>query len=74
MNYVEKNIDAFGGVCPMGGRVDHPASTVMSWKAHCSILNPYKHKVLAAAQANELGPTELDFFRLFCLKRNPQQD
>lgn len=69
MNYVEKNIDAFGGVCPMGDRVDHPASTVMSWKAHCSIPNPYKHKALAAAQANELGPTKLDFFSDFSVSR-----
>lgn len=64
MTYVNKIVDAFGGIRPMAAAIKRPVSTVKSWKDRGSIPDPSKPEVLAVAQANGLPLGREDFFPL----------
>ena len=62
MTYVDRIVDAFGGVRPMARRLGRSSSTVGSWKDRGTIPDAEKPSVLIAAQAAGLNLTPADFF------------
>lgn len=62
MSYVNRIIEAFGGVRPMAAAIEKPVSTVHSWKARGSIPDGNKGDVLRRSQEMRLGLTPSDFF------------
>ena len=62
MTYVDRIVDAFGGVRPMARLLGRSSSTVGSWKDRGTIPDSEKPAVLAAGVAAGLGLTPADFF------------
>lgn len=62
MTYIEKIVDAFGGVRPLAAAMARPVSTVSSWKRRGSIPDDQKPDILKASDALGLGLTPADFF------------
>lgn len=55
MSYVDRIIEAFGGIRPMATTIGKQPSTVQSWKVRGSI--PDEHKSLIWDRAREVGIT-----------------
>lgn len=62
MSYVNRIIEAFGGVRPMAALVGRPVSTVQSWKVRGSIPDACKAEVLGKATSAGIVLTPADFF------------
>ncbi len=62
MSYAEKIIERFGGTRKAASRLGLPPSTVQSWKDAGRIPAKHQPDVLHAAQEDNLGLTEKDFF------------
>jgi len=62
MSYVDRIVEAFGGVRPMARRLQKPSSTIGGWKDRGTIPDDQKIAVLAAAEADGMSLTRLDFF------------
>lgn len=61
MTYVERIIDAFGGVRPMASAIGAGPSTVLSWKVRGSIPDRQKERIWAKAKEQGLPLTARDF-------------
>ncbi len=73
MSYVDKIVDAFGGVRPMAQKVQRPVSTVKSWKERGSIPDANKPDVLAVAKAEGLDLRPEHFFPILDEPEAPTQ-
>jgi len=61
MSYVDRIVQAFGGVRPMARRLGRQPSTVAAWLARGSIPDRNKPAILEAAHADGLGLGPADF-------------
>ena len=62
VGYVDRIVEAFGGVRVMARAVGKPKSTVGSWADRGSIPDEHKSEVLQAAQGLGLDIGPADFF------------
>lgn len=61
MSYVDRIIDAFGGIRPMAAAIGKPPSTVQSWKVRRSIPDEHKKLVWEKAQSADVELSPSDF-------------
>ncbi|MEI4489586.1 hypothetical protein WAF00_02890 [Mameliella alba] len=61
MSYVNRIVEAFGGVRPMAKAAGYPVSTVQSWKSRGSIPDDRKADIWDAAKAAGVTLTPAHF-------------